>query len=317
MFEFLTTPIVESSLSPMGCRLFYKRDDLLPFSFRGNKARIAAEFYEDLKAKDCDTIIGYGSVKSNLSRAVSSLSTRLNGGGDVITSYEKLEDEEEAESFNASLARLCGVRTVKCLKSNVASTVQSVMDTIRDSGGKPYYIYGDCHGNGNEIVPMNAYIKVSEEIARQEQEMGLHFGYVFLATGTAMTQSGLIVGSQRCGLEAEIIGISVARPKAKVEEIIKSNCSIALGYSVDSGLLHVSDKYLCGGYGESTMEVMETIKTVWKADGVALDSCYTGKAFYGMISYLREQGIEDKNVLFIHTGGLPLFFDDLAEGRIK
>lgn len=209
------------------------------------------------------------------------------------------------------------MRTVKCLKSNVASTVQSVMDTIRDSGGKPYYIYGDCHGNGNEIVPMNAYIKVSEEIARQEQEMGLHFGYVFLATGTAMTQSGLIVGSQRCGLEAEIIGISVARPKAKVEEIIKSNCSIALGYSVDSGLLHVSDKYLCGGYGESTMEVMETIKTVWKADGVALDSCYTGKAFYGMISYLREQGIEDKNVLFIHTGGLPLFFDDLAEGRIK
>jgi D-cysteine desulfhydrase len=30
-----------------------------------------------------------------------------------------------------------------------------------------------------------------------------------------------------------------------------------------------------------------------------------------MLSYLKENNIEDKNILFIHTGGTPLFYDAL------
>jgi D-cysteine desulfhydrase len=45
--------------------------------------------------------------------------------------------------------------------------------------------------------------------------------------------------------------------------------------------------------------------------GIPLDSTYTGKAFYGMERYLAERGVRDKCVLFLHTGGTPLFFDDL------
>jgi len=48
-------------------------------------------------------------------------------------------------------------------------------------------------------------------------------------------------------------------------------------------------------------------------DGIALDTTYTGKAFWGMQRYLEKQGIRGKNILFIHTGGTPLFFDVLGE----
>jgi D-cysteine desulfhydrase len=43
-----------------------------------------------------------------------------------------------------------------------------------------------------------------------------------------------------------------------------------------------------------------------------MDPTYTGKAFAGMIRYLADQKIRGENILFLHTGGLPLFFDHLA-----
>ena len=45
--------------------------------------------------------------------------------------------------------------------------------------------------------------------------------------------------------------------------------------------------------------------------GIPLDSTYTGKAFWGMTKYLENKKITKKSILFIHTGGTPLFFDDM------
>ena len=50
---------------------------------------------------------------------------------------------------------------------------------------------------------------------------------------------------------------------------------------------------------------------VVKNYGVPFDHTYTGKAFVGMLDYIERMRIEDKNVLFIHTGGTPLFFDHI------
>lgn len=50
-------------------------------------------------------------------------------------------------------------------------------------------------------------------------------------------------------------------------------------------------------------------------DAVPLDMTYTGKAFYGMMEYLKKQEITGKKILFLHTGGLPLFFDFLEDEK--
>lgn len=315
MFELPVTPLTKSVIKPSGCTLYYKRDDLLPYSFGGNKVRIAAEFLADLLSKDCDSIIGYGSVKSNLSRVVANMSRRLPGGGYIITSYNDKAEEDSAVSFNSVLVASCGVRTAKCLKANVAQTVQHVIGQIESEGGRPYYIYGDCHGKGNELVPMRAYMKVYDEIREQEKELGIRFDMIFLATGTAMTQSGLIVGSAIHGDDVKVVGISVARKREQVVSIISENCHLALGYNINPAAVIVSDDYLCGAYGQYSDDIVDAIHRAYGFDGVALDTCYTGKAFAGMCSYLEANGISGKNILFIHTGGMPLFFDDLANGR--
>ena len=44
-------------------------------------------------------------------------------------------------------------------------------------------------------------------------------------------------------------------------------------------------------------------------NGLPLDPTYTGKAFWGMKEYLEKNNVIGKKILFIHTGGTPLYFD--------
>ncbi len=45
---------------------YIKRDDLVPFSFGGNKVRIVQKYFKDMSKKGCDCIITYGNSRSNL-----------------------------------------------------------------------------------------------------------------------------------------------------------------------------------------------------------------------------------------------------------
>lgn len=46
-------------------------------------------------------------------------------------------------------------------------------------------------------------------------------------------------------------------------------------------------------------------------EGIPVDTTYVGKAFWGMLQYLQEQAVSGRKILFLHTGGTPLFFDKL------
>ena len=70
---------------------------------------------------------------------------------------------------------------------------------------------------------------------------------------------------------------------------------------------------LSGGYGVWSDPVAELIRQIYGSEGIALDMTYTGKAFYGMVKYLEEHQIQGKQILFLHTGGTPLFFDFLEQ----
>ena len=40
--------VVCPEIAELDCRLYVKRDDLIPYAFGGNKVRIAAEFMDDM-----------------------------------------------------------------------------------------------------------------------------------------------------------------------------------------------------------------------------------------------------------------------------
>lgn len=282
--------------------IYVKRDDLLPFSFGGNKVRIALEFINDMKKQGKDCIVGYGNARSNLSRALANLCYQFKIPCHIISPAD--EDGTRIDTYNSKMVLSCDAKFHYCKKTNVKETVESILKDIRKEGLKPYYIYGDSTGKGNEHTPMLAYAKLYEEIKGQ-------YDYIFLATGTGMTQGGLLAGKAINNGTEKIIGISVARSAAQEIEVLRKSleCFSDRIQKIENYEINVEDAYLCDGYGTYNRQIEKTIHQQLTCNGMPLDPTYTGKAFWGMQDYLNRKCITGKKVLFIHTGGTPLFFD--------
>jgi len=58
------------------------------------------------------------------------------------------------------------------------------------------------------------------------------------------------------------------------------------------------------GYSIPSSEGNEAIELMMRLEGIVLDTCYTGKAFAGLVRRAREGCYKpEDNVLFVHTGG--------------
>ena len=313
MVNLENTPITK--LNVTGNNFYIKRDDLLPFSCGGNKVRIAHEFLSDMKAKGGNCLIMYGNSRSNLCRVLASACYMEGIPCMMICSDDP--DGVHRKTKNSVLVGLLGLEIIYCAKNAIAPAVDEAFRRASSRGLTPYYIYGNRFGTGNEGCAARAYAKAYDEICDQEVALGIHFDYIFHASGTGATQSGLICGHLVRGDDRKIVGISVSRDKARGTGIIK--CGVTEWFRDEGKTLPphfddeiiLADEYLAGGYGMYSENILETIRAEWQRDSICLDPTYTGKAFTGMLSYLKENNIEDKNILFIHTGGTPLFYDAL------
>lgn len=294
--------------------IFIKRDDLIPFSFGGNKVRIAVEFIKDMYAQGKNCIIGYGNIKSNLTRAISNLCSKLNIPCYIVSPYEK-KDIDEC-SYNEDLSKSCGALFYECDKNDVAATVETVIKLCESKGYNPYYINGDKYGKGNEVVPVKAYYNTYKEILDYESNENIKFDYIFLPIGTGMTQAGLMCGKIDSDSKCKIVGISIARKKDDELVVLQRYVDLFLAKNKITSKnkdFFIDDSYIIGGYGKYNIEIENIIFNIFQKYGIPLDPTYSGKAFYGMSEYIKKEQLINKNILFIHTGGTPLFFDFIRE----
>lgn len=302
---FTPTPIHPVEKDARGNRFFFKREDMLPYSFGGNKARIGLEYMQDMHAKNGDHMVAYGNARSNLCRVLSNLCA---GEGIPITILSPADDDgERREAYNEKLCRAFGARIVPCLKTDVAQSVDSVMTSLRAQGSHPYYIYGDHYGRGNEAVPTAAYVPVYDEIRRQGT-----FDIIALACGTGMTMAGLLCGQRRSGGSERIVGISIARDAQNASAHIAAYANAWLKEDViKEECIEICDAYRLA-YGVYDDHTAATMQRMMKQHGIPMDGTYTGKAYSGLLRLAEAQGWRDQRILFIHTGGTPLYFDSLA-----
>lgn len=286
---------------------YIKRDDLLPFSFGGNKARKALKFFDYILDNKYDTVVTYGSSSSNHCRIVANLAAK-NG----LSCYIVSPKEKYHKTANSKMLELFGTTVIKAPIDKIKETIDSLMNELSKKC-RPYFIQGGGHGN----LGTQAYVEAYNEILDYEKTEHIKFDYIFHASGTGTTQAGLVCGAFINGESSEkIIGISIARlnPRGKsvVEESIKDYLNSISIYEQMPKVIF-DDSYICDGYGEYNNEVTDIIKHVLLNDGIPLNTTYTGKAFWGMKEYLKKNNITGKKILFIHTGGTPLFFDNLRK----
>lgn len=283
--------------------LWIKREDLIPFSFGGNKARKAKLFFYEIDAGNYDCIVTYGSRNSNHCRVVANECCRRGFDCFIISPEEASEP-----TFNRQMMKLFGAKIITVPLVNVHYTIESKMYELNKSGKHPYFIEGGGHGN----IGTEAYVQCYQEIKEFEEQHGTYFEYIFLASGTGTTQAGLVCGQLLNSDTRKIVGISIARKNPRGRNVVLDSIRSYMANKVRKEAIQTATVFIddyTSGYGKYDNRVEEKIDYVLKMYGIPLDMTYTGKAFMGMTEYILKEQIKKKNLLFIHTGGTPLFFD--------
>lgn len=294
--------------------LFIMRDDLFPYSFGGNKARKAELFFREIDNGNYDCVVTYGSGSSNHCRVVANMAAQR-----CMPCYIISPEEASETTFNTRIIRRFGAQITVCPVSYVKETIDSMLEKLKAKGHRPYFIAGGGHGN----TGTQAYVNCYREIRKYELDHHVRFDYIFHASGTGTTQSGLICGQLLHGDERKIIGISIARKAPRGRDVVVQSVREYLASCSGCGISDAQmeqatifdDSYIRGGYGVRSPQVDAVIDTMMTKQGIPMDPVYTAKAYAGMTEYIKEHGISGKNVLFIHTGGTPLYFDYLKDKK--
>ena len=283
--------------------LWIKREDLIPFSFGGNKARKAQLFFQEIDMGDYDCVVTYGSGSSNHCRIIANECCRRG-----IKCFIISPEEASEPTFNSQMMELFGAEITTVPVSEVHDTIEGKIKELEEAGGRPYFIEGGGHGN----IGTEAYVQCYEEIREYEKKEDVHFDYIFFASGTGTTHAGLVAGQILNGDKRSIVGISIARKNPRGRNVVLDSIRSYLGGKAKEDEIQEKTIFIddyTTGYGKDDSRVKQTIDMVLKIYGIPLDATYTGKAFMGMREYIKD--IQDKNILFIHTGGTPSFFDEL------
>ena len=264
----------------VGSKIYMKRDDLIPFSFGGNKARKAEKFKKEIVKNKNDVVVTYGSSSSNHCRVIANMCKELGIKCVIVSPVENYK-----ETYNSKMIRMFGAEIIKVPLNEVSKKIDEVMK-ILDEKNKPYFIPGGGHGN----LGTEAYVDCYKEILNYEKNNAINFDYIFFASGTGTTQAGLVCGQYlNKDFYRKIVGISIARNKNKGKKIVIDSIKEYLNKDEKEfeELVEFIDKYTEDGYGKSNKDILKTIRSVLNNNGIPLNSTYTGKAYYGMLDYIK------------------------------
>jgi D-cysteine desulfhydrase len=305
--SFYPTPIIKLNDKDIN-RLYIKREDMIPYSFGGNKARKGLLFFDDIDKGDYDCVVTYGSSHSNHCRVIANMAAQRNMPCFIIG-----PEEVSDITYNSVMMDMLGAHITTVPVETVSKTIDDKINELKEQGKKPYFIAGGGHGN----IGTQAYVDRYNEIKEYERSNNVFFDYIFFASGTGTTHAGLVCGQILNEDERKIIGISIARKNPRGREVVIDSIKEYLGRNdenIDENTVFIDD-YTGDGYGKDNEEINQVIEYIFTDYGIPLDSTYTAKAFLGMKKYIDKHDIKDKNILFIHTGGTPLFFDDILKRK--
>ena len=287
-----------------GRTVHFIRDDLYPQTGGGIKSRKSIYYERFMRVNGYNACVTTGGIQSNHNRAIALMCARNDWHCHNV--YHGKETRFLAENGNALLVRKSGAGYEFVEANQISSAMDNAMERLKNEGYKPLYI----HGGGHDLPGGIALVEAVKELKRKSELTGYKPDYIFHASGTGSTQAGIAVGLDLVGWsDVRLIGISIARQKERGTQVIEEFANLlAKHYGLNKnyiGKIDFNTDYLCGGYENFTPEMSEYLNSVMTQTGIMFDTTYSGKAFWGMMDYLKKNEINDNaNVLFWHTGGL-------------
>ena len=319
----LPTPIQPFSLPelPEDVPMFIKRDDWTGgVELGGNKIRKLEFLLADAVSQGADHVVTAGGTQSNHCRATVAACRRLYPPIDCTL---LLRTDSVGRNGNWLLDAMLGASMEEVPSAVWTSTggdrlvVERCAELAKAKRcKKPYPI--PVGGS----VPLGAwgYVEFVREIAQQ-----VDFSRVsdaVCSSGSGGTLAGLGLGLRLLAEEHSQQPRSRIQARSycvcdtcdwfydKVDELLRSMLTPrCLSRYQARDIVHVVDAKGVG-YAKTTPEELQFICRVARETGVVFDSCYTGKALFGMWNELRKGEFKpSRGVLFVHTGGGASIFD--------
>lgn len=292
----------------LGADLYIKRDDMTGIELSGNKVRKLEFLMAEALDKGADTIVTCGGGQSNHCRATAAACVKLGLKCHLIL---RTKTPSPPYDGNLLLDHLFGAEYTFMEKpeytKNEDVDFKDVVETLRAKGRKPFFI----PVGGSVAMGSWGYVRAFEEIIEQLETMGIKKAHLVAATGSGGTQTGLVLGRALLKRpEFKITGVIVCDTveyfKEQNRKILRDAVNLFnLSVDIEKEPIDLIDGYIGPGYALPYPELMETIKMIACKESILLDPVYTGKAFHGLISEIREGKFPtDDPIVFIHTGGV-------------
>jgi D-cysteine desulfhydrase len=287
-----------------GPEIWVKRDDQSGLATGGNKTRKLEFLFAAALAQKCNHVVTLGGPQSNHVRQTAAAAAKLGLGCSLV-----LRGNPPPQKLgNLLLDDILGAKVHWSGARTRDEVAVEVMTALQQSGAKPYLIpVGGSNGLG-----ALGYAVAMEEALDQLAALNLAIDTMVVASSSAGTQAGMVLGAVARGFRGRVLAISI---DATVEELTGHVTKIAheaaklaqVSPEIAGKLaaaIAVNADYLGGGYSVVGELERDAIRTVARTEGLLLDPVYTGRAMGGMIDLIRRGTItKGERVLFWHTGG--------------
>lgn len=320
--SFLNLPTSLSRLprvsEDLGISLYIKRDDLTDPGMGGNKLRKLEYYLADALSQGATMLITVGGAQTNHGRLTAAVAANFGLKCAIVA----LDEYPGELSSNLLLDRIFGAEVFLSkpeqslpYDEQLNKAVDLVVKRFEEVGEKIYFI--PMGGSGEVGIP--GYYDCALEIAEQAAALGMSKLRLLVSVGSMGTYMGLFTGihdmqqhlDSQSFPEISLEGIAIApfyddpvsHATAYYDRVRKF---YRLPFHAVSSDFNIRSDYTFDAYNNPVREVREAVYYLARKEGIVLDPCYTGKAFYGLLDLVKTGEIKKgETVVFLHTGGQP------------
>ncbi|OAM92808.1 D-cysteine desulfhydrase [Pelosinus fermentans] len=294
----------------LGVEIYLKREDVSGFTpFGGNKIRKLEYLLGDALEQGCDHVITFGATQSN--HAMQTVAACRKYGLTPILFLRKVITPDSQLRANLLLDTIMGAELHIADSREEAEAAAKVREqNLEEAGHKCYVIPGGGASAVGSIGFIDAFLELSEQLLQNN----IQPDYLFHATGSGGTLSGLLAGKKILGASTKIVSVAVGEKDveypAKILQLSSDTLErIRFDFSLTEDDLAIEHDFYLPGYEIPNEESSVAIRLLAETEGILLDPVYTGKAFSGLLHGIQSGKIpKGSTVVFLHTGGsLALF----------
>ena len=307
----LPTPLerMHSLSAEVGADLWVKRDGLTHPVYGGNKIRKFEFVFADAVRKGSRAVLTGGGLGSHHTLAAAVIARQL-GLRPVCSYYCQPITEDALRNLRRTPPLGIDAHFSGDYVGLVLSFVLEYGRWLVKTGRPPYFIYPGASGT----LGILGYVNAAFEIEAQLKQLGeTEPEAIFCAVGSCGTFAGLLLGARLAGLSSQVAGVriieedqastaKIARLANRAAEYLRHLDPAVPSVHFEPGDVPLVRGYMGAGYAHPTEKGMQAVRRVREAEGLPLETTYTGKAMAALLDYAEG-----------HPGSRLLFVDTFAE----